>query len=88
MPLVVMLPFDTVLRIIDRAESNVPLDPELADILPLLKKQNTPFISGHCQIALEPVRWAALIGWCYTTRLHDDADIVVGAVATASDPIE
>jgi hypothetical protein len=87
MALVVMLPFDTVRRIIERAESNVPPDPEIADVLPALKKQTTretPMISGHYQIALEPDRWGVLIGWCYMVRLHEDADLITGAVAIAS----
>jgi len=87
MALIIMVPFDTVNRIIDRAESSVPPDAQLS-VLPLLKRQKTPIISGHCQIALEQEGWAALIGWCYVVRIHDDADILVGAVAIASDPVQ
>lgn len=89
MALVVMIPFDTVNRIVDRAESSVPADANLSDILPLLKKQTTQaMIGNHYPIALDRDDWAVLIGWCYTVRLHEDADIVVGAVAIASGPEE
>jgi hypothetical protein len=82
MALVVMIPFDTVNRIVDRAESNVP-DP-VADILATLTKQRTPITSGHCQIDLERVEWVELISWCRMISLHDDADIIIEAVAIAS----
>jgi lysophospholipid acyltransferase (LPLAT)-like uncharacterized protein len=82
MALVVMIPFDTVSRIIDRAETHALPDPE-ADILAALKKQKTPIISGHSPIALQPVEWIELISWCRMVSLHDDADLIAGAVAIA-----
>jgi hypothetical protein len=82
MPLVVMVPFDTVNRIIDRTENSAP-DP-IADIIVALKNQKTPIISGHSQIALQRVEWIELISWCRMVSLHDDADLIAGAVAIAS----
>lgn len=84
MAVVVMVPIESVLRILSRADEYRPPDPGIAGLLPKLAKQQTPIISGHSQIGLEPAEWIELISWCRMVSLHEDADLITGAVAIAS----